>query len=198
LIINTEESDMQKVLTVSTYQLNHKMKSKGSNMLSSVREYFIKITLVLLTVITNGSCGDKLSSDTIIEGEGFIVYHDSNVWHFVLGEPTNEALCINDFKSRNLGKGYQFTPHVKEHIRIVEAAAYSYRVENIGLGFAEKYYTVNVAPVKAKFKIIYNKTDRIVKTQPEFVVKVEGEFVRFNYDFVDAELTELAILNCSL
>ncbi|MEJ8802067.1 hypothetical protein [Pontibacter sp. H249] len=156
----------------------------------------IYLISLFATLLINGSCNEKPFSENIISEKGYIVYHDSSIWHFVIAKNIDNEVCLSGFNTNNLSKGYQFTPHSEEHIRIIESASHILKVENIGQGFSEKYYTLKIVPVKIELKVVYNKTKELVSKQPEYVTKVNGHFVKFDYDFVDIELIKLHPLDC--
>lgn len=155
----------------------------------------INSTVLTFLIIIISACGSF--SDSEISETGFIVYRDSEFWYFVIGKSTNYESCLEAFKTENLGKGYQFTPHSEDKIKAVESSAQVFRVENVGPEFAEKYHTIKIAPARIKFKITDLKTKRLVNAQPEFIVKINGRFIRFKYDFVEVEIKELYPLRCN-
>jgi hypothetical protein len=155
----------------------------------------MKKLLITLICLISLCCRDK-GGETVISEEGFVVYQDLNIWQFVPAKSIDLESCMSSFKTENLNKGMQFTPHSEKHVQAVKSVSLDFNVENIDSGFAKKYYTINIAPVKVKYKVIYNRTKKITDSQPEFLVKVNGNIVQFPYDFLNVEIEDLQPLRC--
>jgi hypothetical protein len=100
------------------------------------------------------------------------------------------------FETKNLKKGFEFSPRSNKHLELIRANSRSYAVENVERGSLKGLDTIKIVLVEINYKLIYDRTKKLTSEQPQLKIQIRNRLTSFDYNLFDVEVNELVTLDC--